>query len=56
MKALTENLDWVQSRIEKAQPIEKVGRVVQVTGLIVESDGPEAPTAMPLTSCTPTTP
>ena len=41
MKALTENLDWVQSRIEKAQPIEKVGRVVQVTGLIVESDGPE---------------
>ena len=41
MKALTENLDWVQSRIEKTQPIEKVGRVVKVTGLLVESEGPE---------------
>ena len=41
MKALTDNLDWLQSRIEKTEPIEKVGRVVQVTGLIVESEGPE---------------
>lgn len=41
MNTLTENLDWFQSRIEASRPIEKVGRVVKVTGLIIESEGPE---------------
>ncbi len=41
MKTLTENLDWFQSRIETSRAVEKVGRVVKVTGLIIESEGPE---------------
>lgn len=41
MKTLAQNLDWFQSRIENSRPIEKVGRVVKVTGLIIESEGPE---------------
>lgn len=39
--SITDNLDWMTSQIEKARPVEKAGRVVQVTGLIIESEGPE---------------
>jgi len=39
---LTRNLDWIEHRINRIQPIDKVGKVVQVTGLIIESEGPEA--------------
>lgn len=38
---LIDNFSWLENRIEGARPIEKVGRVVQVTGLIIESEGPE---------------
>lgn len=38
---LTENLDWLGSRIEKAHPVQRIGKVVQVTGLVIESEGPE---------------
>lgn len=40
-KVITENFDWMTSQIEKTRPVEKAGRVVQVTGLIIESEGPE---------------
>lgn len=41
MKTMSQNLDWFQSRIENSRPVEKVGRVSKVTGLIIESEGPE---------------
>ena len=41
MKTLEHQLDWFQNRIQDSRPIEKIGRVVQVTGLIIESEGPE---------------
>ncbi len=39
--SLSRNLDWMQQRISDMQPIDKVGKVIQVTGLIIESEGPE---------------
>ncbi|OIO59374.1 MAG: EscN/YscN/HrcN family type III secretion system ATPase [Verrucomicrobia bacterium CG_4_10_14_3_um_filter_43_23] len=39
--SVADNLNWIESRIKNTQPIEKIGRVVQVTGLIIESEGPE---------------
>lgn len=38
---LVESFDWIERRIDRSQPIEKIGRVVQVTGLIIQSQGPE---------------
>ena len=39
---LIDNIGWLESQIKRKQPIEKIGRVVQVTGLIIESLGPDA--------------
>ncbi len=41
MSDLLANLDWMRNRIDQSRPVEKVGKVVQVTGLIIESEGPE---------------
>lgn len=41
MKTISQNLDWFQNRIETSRPVEKIGRVVKVAGLIIESEGPE---------------
>ncbi|MGF1483012.1 MAG: FliI/YscN family ATPase [Opitutales bacterium] len=38
---ITESLDWMSYQLSAAQTVEKVGRVVQVTGLIIESEGPD---------------
>ena len=39
--SLTRNLDWMHHRISDLQPVDKVGSVIKVTGLIIESEGPE---------------
>ena len=41
MDLLTDNLDWLEQRIEKAEPCEKSGRILNVNGLVIESEGPE---------------
>lgn len=41
MTGLVDNFTWLENRISQSQPVEKVGRVVKVTGLIIESEGPE---------------
>jgi len=41
MDNLLENFEWIERRLNRSQPIEKIGRVAQVTGLIIESEGPE---------------
>ena len=38
---LSENLDWMRRRVENVRAADKIGHVKQVTGLIVESEGPE---------------
>jgi flagellum-specific ATP synthase len=38
---LSENLDWMRRRVETVRAAEKIGHVRQVTGLVVESEGPE---------------
>ncbi|MGF1449124.1 MAG: FliI/YscN family ATPase [Opitutales bacterium] len=38
---VTDSLDWLSGRLATLHPIEKVGRIVQVTGLIIESEGPD---------------
>jgi len=42
MKLADAQFDWLERRISRASPIEKVGKVVEVRGLIIESEGPEA--------------
>lgn len=37
----TENMDLMRRRVEGLRPVDKIGHVRQVTGLVVESDGPE---------------
>ncbi|MEM7673734.1 MAG: flagellum-specific ATP synthase FliI, partial [Verrucomicrobiota bacterium] len=32
---------WIHNRLENIEPIEKHGRVVRVTGMLVESVGPD---------------
>ena len=39
---LRSQLDWIESSERGARAVEKVGAVVRVTGLIIESEGPEA--------------
>lgn len=36
-------LDWLSHKCDTMQPLEKVGKVVQVTGLLIESYGPDVP-------------
>ncbi|HCJ12456.1 MAG: EscN/YscN/HrcN family type III secretion system ATPase [Verrucomicrobia bacterium GWF2_51_19] len=36
------HLDWIQTRIDQSNPIERIGYVCEVAGLIIESKGPEA--------------
>jgi len=42
IRGLGNKFDWMESRISQSKPMEKVGRVVEVRGLIIESEGPEA--------------
>lgn len=39
--AVSHSLDWIEERLQSIQPILKVGKVTQVAGLVIESDGPE---------------
>ena len=41
IKNLSDNLHWMHKRIESAGTVEKIGKVTQVTGLIIQSEGPE---------------
>jgi len=41
IKSLSDNLDWMHKRIKSAGQVEKIGKVTQVTGLIIQSEGPE---------------
>jgi flagellar biosynthesis/type III secretory pathway ATPase len=36
-----ENLDLMRRRVEGVRPVDKIGQVRQVTGPVIESDGPE---------------
>jgi len=38
----SENIDWMRRRVETVRASDKIGHVRQVTGLVVESEGPEA--------------
>lgn len=38
---ISDNLNWIESCIKSSKPLEKIGRVVQVTGTIIEAEGPE---------------
>ena len=37
----SENLDWMRRRVDNVRAVEKIGHVRQVTGLVIESEGPE---------------
>jgi flagellum-specific ATP synthase len=37
----SENIDWMRRRVETVRAVEKIGHVRQVTGLVIESEGPE---------------
>jgi flagellum-specific ATP synthase len=37
----SENLDWMRRRVDNVRAADKIGHVRQVTGLVVESEGPE---------------
>jgi flagellum-specific ATP synthase len=41
MDLLSDNLDWLEERLEQADPCEKSGRILNVNGLVIESEGPE---------------
>ena len=38
---LAERKSWIHSRLDGLNPVEKVGRVVRVSGLLIESEGPD---------------
>tara|TARA_B100001248_G_C27399098_1_gene468416 strand:- start:7099 stop:8424 length:1326 start_codon:yes stop_codon:yes gene_type:complete len=40
--SITENLDWMDQYIQSSSSLEKKGTVTRVTGLVIESEGPEA--------------
>ncbi len=42
MDLLTENLEWIEERLDKADSCEKSGKILNVNGLVIESEGPEA--------------
>ncbi len=37
----SENIDWMRRRVENVRAADKIGHVRQVTGLVVESEGPD---------------
>lgn len=39
---IQESLCWIENRLATSTPVQKLGRVVQLTGLIIEAEGPEA--------------
>lgn len=41
-QSILDNLSWMENQIETIKPMERVGRVLKVSGLIIESEGPEA--------------
>ncbi len=41
IQELRSQIDWIESSIRGARAVEKVGSVLKVTGLIIESEGPE---------------
>ena len=42
IQELRSQLDWIESSVRDARAVEKVGSVVRVAGLVIESEGPEA--------------
>ena len=38
---LTDKLDWLEKRLDQTDTIEKSGRILNVNGLVIESEGPE---------------
>lgn len=38
---LTNKLDWLEKRLDQTDTIEKSGRILNVNGLVIESEGPE---------------
>ncbi len=44
MSLLTKSyLEWLSQKCDRIQPLEKIGKVVQVAGLLIESYGPDVP-------------
>jgi flagellum-specific ATP synthase len=41
IQELRSQLDWIEGTVRGAQAVEKIGSVLRVTGLIIESEGPE---------------
>ena len=41
IQELRSQLDWIENSVRGAQAVEKIGSVVRVTGLLIESEGPE---------------
>ncbi|KAF0096115.1 MAG: flagellum-specific ATP synthase [Puniceicoccaceae bacterium 5H] len=39
---MLDRMDWLEGRVRRATTVERSGRVVEVRGLIIESEGPEA--------------
>ena len=37
---LRENLEWMRRRVDQVAPFDRIGRVVRVTSLVIESEGP----------------
>lgn len=43
MNRLRSHLDWMEGVVNNINPVERLGRVVRVTGLVIESEGPDVP-------------
>jgi flagellum-specific ATP synthase len=41
MESVSDSFAWMRRRVESASSVDKIGRVCQVTGLVIESEGPE---------------
>ncbi|MBN2068695.1 MAG: FliI/YscN family ATPase [Opitutales bacterium] len=41
MDRIGENFAWMRRRVDGMSSIDKIGKVIQVTGLVIESEGPE---------------
>ena len=39
---VADSLQWIEERVAGTGPIEKIGKVVQVAGILIHSEGPEA--------------
>jgi len=42
MRTLSDSFAWMEARATSVRPVEKVGRVVRVTGTLIEAEGPDA--------------